>query len=154
MKSALMPTIKGALGSDGALVRFEVGVSQMRRNELFAARSPVPHPLTLTGLIDTGAEMTCIDVGAVRRLGLNPRRGATPVNAPGLGGLSLVMSYDIDRTVLHPSGNVVDHLIISDLEVADISLNVFRIDLLLGRDVLALRGFNYLGRAGTFSLTY
>jgi len=63
-----MPTIQDALGSDGALVRVEVGVSQRRRRELFAARSPVAPPLTLTGLIDTGAEMTCIDVRAVQRL--------------------------------------------------------------------------------------
>jgi hypothetical protein len=149
-----MPTIKDALGSDGALVRVEVGVSQMRRSELFAARSPVSPPLLLTYLIDTGAEMTCIDVRAVQRLGLNPRRGATPVNVPGLGGLSLALSYDIDLTIIHPSGDPADHLAVHDLEVADISLNVFRIDLLLGRDVLALCDFNYLGRAGTFVLSY
>jgi hypothetical protein len=118
---------------------------------------PVPPPFILTGLIDTGAEMTCIDVRAVLRLGLNPRRGATPVNVPGLGGLTWALAYDIDLTIQHPSGNPTDHLVIPDLEVADVSLNVFRIDVLLGRDVLALCDFSYLGRtsqSSQFALTY
>jgi Aspartyl protease len=149
-----MPTIADTLGSDGALVRVEIGISQRRRHELFAARSPVPPPLTMTGLIDTGAEMTCIDARAARRLGLSPRRGATAVNVPGAGGLTLTLSYDVDLTVLHPSGNSADHLVVTDLEVADVALNVFRIDVLLGRDLLARCDFNYLGRSGTFSLTY
>jgi hypothetical protein len=41
-----------------------------------------------------------------------------------------------------------------DFEVADVSLNVFRINVLLGRDVLAVWDFNYLGRKSLFELTY
>jgi len=68
--------------------------------------------------------------------------------------LTLALSYDIDLTILHPSGNPADHLADRDLEVADVALGVFRIDVLLGRDVLALCNFNCLGRTGTFSVAY
>jgi hypothetical protein len=149
-----MPTVSDAVGRDGPLIRVEVGVSDANRRRLRTAKSPIPQSLTLTALIDTGAEITCIDTRIVRRLALQPGGSYAPINAPGLGGLTFPDSYDIGLTILHPSGNSTDNLIVADLEVADVSLGVFRIDILLGRDVLALCDFNYLGRAGTFVLSY
>jgi hypothetical protein len=149
-----MPTVSDAVGRDGPLVRVELGISTASRRRLRTAKSPIPQSLTLTALIDTGAEITCIDPRIVGRLSLQPGGSYAPINAPGLGGLVFPDSYDIDLTVLHPSGIPADHMVVSDLEVADVSLNVFRIDVLLGRDVLALCDFNYLGRASQFALTY
>jgi hypothetical protein len=68
-----MPTFSDAFGSDGPLVRVEVGVSQAHRLKLFAARRPIPQPLILTALIDTGAGITCIDPQVIRRLQIQPR---------------------------------------------------------------------------------
>jgi hypothetical protein len=80
--------------------------------------------------------------------------GLRAINAPGLGGLIFPQMFEVGLTILHPSGNSADNLIVADIEVADVSLGVFRIDILHGRDVLALCEFNYLGRAGTYALTY
>jgi hypothetical protein len=149
-----MPTFSDALGSDGPIVRVEVGVSQQHRVRLFAARRPVPQPLVLTALIDTGAGITCIDPHVIRRLQLQPKGGLRAVNAPGLGGLIFPQTYEVGLTILHPSANPADHFVIPDLDVADVSLAGLGFDLLLGRDILSLCDFNYLGRAGTFALTY
>src|SRR5690349_12890861 len=100
-----MPAFTEALGADGALVRVEVGVGRRRRRRLHAAHQPVPPPATLTALIDTGAEVTCIDPQAARPLQLPPARAFTPVNAPAAGGLSFPGSYEVWLTVLHPSGD-------------------------------------------------
>jgi hypothetical protein len=149
-----MPTFVDALGSNGPFVRVEVGVSQPHRLKLFAARRPIPQSLSLTALIDTGAGLTCIDPKVIRRLQIQPKGGLRPVNAPGLGGLTFPQTYEVGVTILHPSGNPADHLIIPNTDVADVSLGVLSIDVLLGRDVLALCDFNYLGRSGTFALSY
>jgi hypothetical protein len=149
-----MPTFSAAAGSDGPIIRVEVGVSRSHRQKLFAARSAVPQPLTLTALIDTGAEITCVDPRVARRLQLTPYTSYAPLNAPGLFGLTLSDTYEVGLAVLHPSGDRADHLIVEWLEVAEVPLGIFRIDVLLGRDVLALCDFNYLGRSGTFVLSY
>jgi hypothetical protein len=149
-----MPAFTEPLASDGAVVRVEVGVSSAQRQQLFAARRPVPQPALFTALIDTGAEVTCVDSRAASRLQLPRRRAMLPVNAPSAGGQSFTVFYNARLTVLHPSGNPTDHLNIPDIVVADLSLNSFGIDLLLGRDVLALCRFNYDGPADTFSLSY
>jgi hypothetical protein len=90
----------------------------------------------------------------VSRLQLTPYTSYAPLNTPGLSGLTLSDTYEVELTIMHPSGDPADHLSVRWLEVAEVALGVVRIDLLLGRDVLALCDFNYLGRAGTFSLTY
>jgi hypothetical protein len=148
-----MPTLSDAIGSDGPLLRVEVGVSRSHRRRLRAANRPVPQALSLTALIDTGAEITCLDPRAVARLQLQSG-SYVPVNAPSLGGLSFPNAYDVSLTVLHPSGNPADNLTVHDLPVAELPLGAFRIDLLIGRDVLALCRFDYDGPAGTFTLAY
>jgi hypothetical protein len=149
-----MPTVTDSLGAKGALIRVEVGVSDKQRIQLFAAYKPIPPPQTMTALIDTGAEITCLDSRMVRRLGLNAIRGTYAINAPALSGLTFAQFFDLRLTVIHPSGNPADGLVLPNLVVAEMPLNALGFDILFGRDVLALCDFNYLGRAGTFVLSY
>src|SRR5690349_17996226 len=126
-----MPAFTDALGTDGAIVRVEVGVSHAQLLQLRVARRPIPQPTLLSALIDPGAEITCIDTRAARILPLPLSRTFRPVNAPALSGLSYVISYEIGLTVLHPSGNLADNLVVDGLPVAELALGVFHIDLLL-----------------------
>jgi hypothetical protein len=149
-----MPVFSDAVGAGGPLVRVEVGVSERHRQQLFTAYRPVPQPVGLNALLDTGAGISCVDPWLIGRLQLQPKGGFRVVNAPGLGGLTFPRTYEVSLAVLHPAGDPADRLVITDLDVADVTLGIMGIDLLLGRDVLALCDFNYLGRAGTFTLTY
>ncbi len=149
-----MPTITDVIGSDGAIVRVEVGVSHTFRRNLQAAGRPVPQPVTLTAILDTGAEMTCIDPRVSRRLQLVSAPDFGAINVPSVGGLTFQTVTNVRLTILHPSGNPPDHLTVHDLPVAELPLGVFRIDVLIGRDVLALCRFDYDGPAGLFALAY
>ena len=149
-----MPTIAGTLSARGAVVRVEVGVSRAGRRQLLAAYRPIPQPVVLSALVDTGADVTCVDAAAVRHLVFPGRQAITPVNAPSLGGLSYQMSQEVRLAVLHPSGRPRDTLVVSDLLVAPLTLNAVGFDLLIGRDVLDLCRFVYDGPGGTFELAY
>ncbi|MFO0810702.1 MAG: hypothetical protein U0746_18900 [Gemmataceae bacterium] len=149
-----MPTVSDAIDLSGALVRVEVGISHSWRRQYFAKGRPIPQPVSLTALIDTGAEVTCIDALAARPLRSAGRRAVVPVNTPAAGGLSYQMTYELRLTVLHPSGQSADNLVLPDLLVAELPLNALGIEVLLGRDVLALCRLDYDGQRGTFALTY
>src|SRR4051794_27229972 len=125
-----MPGFSDVLGADGPLIRVEVGVSGKGRQQLLTAGSPIPPPVMATALLDTGAEVSCIEPGVLHRLRLAPSGGVLPVNAPGLGGMTFSFFYAVCVTLLHPSGNPADHLVVSDLSVTEVTLGVVSIDML------------------------
>src|SRR4051812_38926490 len=100
-----MPAFTDALSSNGAIVQVEVGVNRRFRAQLLAAGRPIPQPRTATALLDTGAEVTCIDPRVARLLQLAPAPNFGIVNAPSIGGLSLPTITHMRLTILHPSGN-------------------------------------------------
>jgi hypothetical protein len=57
----------------GPLVPCSVAVGATARARLLAAGSPVPVPIGLRGLIDTGASMSGVSAAAIDRLGLASR---------------------------------------------------------------------------------
>src|SRR4051794_3296390 len=99
-----MATITQNIGPDGPLVQVEVGVSRPARRLLLASGRPIPQPVTLTALIDSGAEVTCIDPRATRSLRLMSAPNFATVNAPSTGGLSFHSVTNIQLTIRHPSG--------------------------------------------------
>ncbi len=116
-----MPTLTGALTQEGALVDIGVGLSDSSLQALRAASRPVPSPVTARALLDTGAEITCIDLSLVQALGL-PLAGTTFANLPAHGGLTLGALYDISLTIVHPSGDPHDNLTVPNLSSLDLSL--------------------------------
>jgi hypothetical protein len=148
-----MPILTGWLGADGALVDVLVGWSASGAQSLRAALRPVPPASRLRALLDTGAEMSCLEVAAVGALGL-PVHGMTPVNLPAAGGLSFGTQYEASLTVLHPSGNSAFDLVVSDLVMIELPLGPLGYQALIGRDVLAQCHFQYHGPKGKFRLSY
>lgn len=149
-----MPSLTGAWSEfDGATVAVRVGVSRQELVRLRTARRPIPHPADLTALIDTGAQMTCIDPAATRRLGL-ALYGVTPVNVPAAGGLTGAVQYAASLTVVHPSGNSADDFVVPDLPLTEVNLSVLGYDILIGRDVLVLCALHLDGPGLSFTLDY
>ncbi len=110
----------------------------------------------MRALLDTGAQVTCIDRAALAPLlapGLLPLRFVF-VNTPATGGLNLQCEYGMSLTILHPSGNSQENLSLPDQPIIEQDLAGLGYQSLLGRDVLASCDLLYSGRGGTFALTY
>lgn len=59
--------------SKGLIIPVNVGLSKHVRDSRLKANQPIPNPITLNALIDTGATITSISPKIVSQLGLTPR---------------------------------------------------------------------------------
>jgi hypothetical protein len=114
---------------------------------------PVPTPIEVVALIDTGAECSAVSPTVVSRLGL-PLVTARLTNAPGLGGLSITPIRDASFILLHPDRRRSLHLNVWDIEVVELDIAAAGCDAVIGRDILARCTFTYNGRTNSFSLSY
>src|SRR5689334_21641991 len=89
-----------------------------------AAHRPIPQPITVTALIDTGADVSCLDTPALARIALQRQRAFLRVNAPGAAAWLYQPAYFAGLTVLHPSGRASDNLLIPDILVVDVGLGL------------------------------
>jgi hypothetical protein len=148
-----MPQLTGVLHGQGALVDLVVGLGRQDVQKLRTALRPIPQPLKLSALIDTGADATCLDPAIINALNL-PWLHLAYANMPAGSGLGLTAQHRAGVTILHPSGNRRDHLIIADLVVCELPLRSLGLDAVIGRDILDGLRFIYDGRGGAFSLDY
>lgn len=72
---------QGQLLTRGPALSIEIGVTKDHAGILIAASKPVPASQNGTGLIDTGAGLTAVDVAVLAALGLNPI-STTPIWGP------------------------------------------------------------------------
>jgi hypothetical protein len=149
-----MPIIRGRSSRvGGAVVRVRLHWSRKRLRARHAAGLAAPPPVELDALLDTGAQVTCVDPALVTRVGL-PIAGGGLVNMPAAGGLNVYRDYAASVAVLHPGGGRADELVIHDLPVTATPLTAFGFQMLIGRDILARCRLVYNGPARRFSLGY
>src|SRR5262245_16928203 len=152
-----MPAFEMPIEADGAMVDLVVASSEPDVLTWRTAGQPIPAPVTVRALLDTGAEITCIDRQALAPLltpGVQPLRFVF-VNTPATGGTNLQCEYGVSLTILHPSGTAADHLHLPDHPVVEQDLPGLGYQALIGRDVLAcVDSFDFRGKKGTFSLSY
>jgi hypothetical protein len=148
-----MPALSGLLEPEGALVAVEVGLSQAEVRRLRNVSRPIPAAVSLNGLIDSGAECSCVDPQAVATLAL-PFSNVGMANIPALGGLAPITQSEACLTVVHPSGDSRLNLVVDGLLVAEVPLGALGYEVLIGRDVLAKCRFVYDGPGGRFRLRY
>lgn len=138
---------------DGPMVKVRIHFALADRRKFQAAGQTVPRPIEVRALIDTGAETSCVDKRAAARLGLPPLK-ITFTNAPAVTGLGFDVRVMAEMTVVHPSGNPGDDLVIDELEISELDLSAVGYDVLIGRDLLARCVLTYDGLSGTFTLAY
>jgi hypothetical protein len=143
----------------GACVQAEITLARQDLLRRRQANQPVPQPVTVTALLDSGAESTCIDPGVVARLNL-PICGSGFTLAPGvasgpvvLGGALPHFSYDAGLVILFPNQPKMN-LVIPDLPVDTLPLLAFGIEAVIGRDVLASCVLVINGPGGSATLAY
>jgi hypothetical protein len=145
--------LRGVLQPEGALVDVQVGWSAGQARRLRQIQRPVPTPLDARSLLDTGAEITCIDGVLVQQLGL-PLAQLALANVPALGGLRAGAHYHASLVVVHPSGDPGQALVLQNLLVLEVPLAGLGYQALIGRDVLDRCDFLYSGRRQRFTLAY
>src|SRR5262249_40536568 len=148
-----MPILSFPCQDMGPLVEIEVGWSRSRLQALRRSLRPIPPPVRIDALIDTGSDTTCLDTTVVAQLGL-PYGSMMLANLPALRRLSLAIEHDAGVRILQPSGNPAEDFILTDLVILELELGRVGYQALLGRDVLAHCDFLYQGPAGRFQLTY
>ena len=145
-----MPYLTQPFGLEGALIDLTVGPSLPRQQALKKAGQPVPPPVRVRGLIDTGASLTAIDPGVLQALSLTPT-GTVGVVTPTTGTTPQQLNqYDVQIIILHPALTYSFHV----LPVIESVLGCQGFDVLIGRDMLAECLFVYDGRSGLFTLAF
>jgi hypothetical protein len=104
-------------------------------------------------MLDTGATTTIIDLRIRQALNLTPFR-LLSAQVPSQPASMRVLAYKADLLILHPSGNVRDHLTVPLLTLMEMPLSHLGADVLLGCDVLSLCTFMHDGQSGRFLLSY
>jgi predicted aspartyl protease len=130
------------LKDQGPRVPLTISVTEAARAALVADNKPVPAPIPLTALVDTGAGASVITRGIAQKLGLQPV-GVTNVHTPSDANVPMP-TYAI-RLVL---GNV----IVFETTAIEADLQAQGIEALIGRDVLSSAVFIYTGYAGEFTI--
>jgi hypothetical protein len=150
-------TLTVPIGSDGALVEVMIDLAAANVQLLRQSGRPLPQPIALRAVIDTAAEVLCIDSKVLTNLivagNLHPGRFVF-ASVPALGGVGLAPEYNISVAVLHPSGNARAHLLLRDHPVLEQSLNRIGYQGLLGRDVLNQTAFYWDGPGEALHLAY
>jgi hypothetical protein len=148
-----MPVVSKDLDETGALLEITVGWSAKDAVTQHGLGLPIPSPRQAIALVDTGAEITCIDAELSRQLQL-PLEGFTPANLPAMGGLSINQLFSASLTFMHPSGKQRNYLRLREVTVMELGLEGMPFQALLGRDFLSRCRFVYDGPRNRFRVTY
>lgn len=134
----------GNLLANGPMTPVLISVSAPHAHYLQTQNQPVPQPVKLMGLIDTGATSSVIQTGVAQQLGLQPR-GVTHISTASSQSHPCYI-YDVG---IHFQNNVSMPLI----QVMEAPLTN-PVQCLIGRDILSLGIFVYIGYVNTFSLSF
>ena len=129
----------------GPLVDAIVAISTPLERALRIARQPVPDPVPVRALIDTGAFSSAINRDTARRLGLLPV-GRSLISAPGAVARA-VWTFQYAVRIVLPTLDAVDITVIG-AEVDD------SFQAVLGRDILAHAIFIYNGFSGECTISF
>jgi hypothetical protein len=137
-------TIRDTFGSDGCIVRICVGLTAVDVLQWRRSGRVVPAPIEFDALIDPGAEVSCVDSAAIRRL-YPPTTTVIPTNAPSNSGLSFSPQYSVALTILDPQQVQGNNIVFPNATLTELNLNTVSLQSLIGRDLLAHCVFTYNG---------
>jgi len=140
-----MPAFTGRppdLRARGPLLQVNITVTSAAEDALTAASQPVPPPVQVPALIDTGATGSAIAPGIAQQLGLQPV-GVMNVSTPSSSNVPMPV-YAI-RLLL-------PNTIMFETTAVEAQLQGQGIGALIGRDVLSQAVLVYIGYANEFTI--
>ena len=147
-----MPYLTKPIIARGAVIDILVGLSAPAIRWVRESGKPIPQPVRLEALIDTGAVITCIDHRTIQSLEL-PITGSVKVAVPRAGGSLTCDQYNVSLELLHPLKTQFN-LVLPTITVTDAQVRETGADALIGCDLLRKWQFLFDGPAGTFRLDY
>jgi predicted aspartyl protease len=146
-----MPHFTLPILPSGPLMDAFVGVSDARRTALQSLNQPIPNPIQVRALIDTGASGTCVDPSVMTALALTPK-GQIQMCTPSTGAVPHTADqYDV--SIFIPCG-ANPAFVRRTLGVACVELAAQGFHVLIGRDILRACLLTYNGTTGSFTLAY
>jgi hypothetical protein len=148
-----MPVIYGDISSDGAVIDITVDVSRPRRRLLEKMNMPVPKPVHVRALIDTGSTTSGFSPRVFTELSIVPvdqveiYTPSTPAGSPHKCNL-----YDVVLSII--AGGQANPFPGSRVIEADCWLPTEPIEALIGRDILKKCYFQYMGQDERFTLAF
>jgi predicted aspartyl protease len=149
-----MPHFTLQIGPEGPMLNAMVVVSAPRQAWLTQAKQPIPAPVKIRALVDTGASGTCIDPMVMAQLGLTPTN-VIPMLTPTTGATPvLVEQFDVGLIIPGQSAKHAPLAFHTTPVVASALYAAQGFHALIGRDILRHCILNYNGDFGYFSLGY
>jgi hypothetical protein len=142
-----MPTFSTqfpALRVSGPTIELQIAVSRALYNSLIKRKEPVPDPVKVLAMIDTGAQTTVVNSNIIKKLNLQPT-SKVPVSSPLAHNVE-VAQYT--AAIILPKG-----VIIETTEMVEVPLEGASVHCLIGRDILRHGVFIYNGVYQTMSFT-
>jgi hypothetical protein len=133
-----------ALRANGPLFQLQIGVPRAVEDAMKAAGDPIPTPVTVQAMIDTGASLTIVRAGICAALGLHP------VGVVNIGTASAASVPAEQFSVRLAFPNAVEGMGV----VTEAPMPVPGCQALIGRDILSKAVFIYIGYADLFTLSF
>jgi hypothetical protein len=121
------------LASDGMVVQAVFGLNGPATAALVQSAQPIPRPVQVRTLLDSGTDITAIAPRLVQQLGLE---SLLPASSQTAGGLIQVNLYRVSLTVSGPAGRSGTVLTVTDLLVSELTTPLPNLEALIGLDVL------------------
>ena|SRR6185503_159874 len=147
-----MPFVTLPTGPGGPIITAVIGASHPRELQLRLAQVPIPQPVKVRALIDTGASCTLVAQDVVKQLGW-PVRGTTPLHPPSTGGFAqTAFVYDVSFVIELSEEQTRRYAALPIM--AHNSVIQPGVEALIGRDILQHALFTYNGAAKLFLLGF
>jgi hypothetical protein len=128
-----MPHLTLAASPDGLAVEALIGLDGSTMAGLRAAGTPIPAPITLRALLDTGSDVTAVDPRVLGQLGASSIGSASTHTA---AGKQTVRLFKVSLSISGPAGPAGPILVRPTLVVTELSQSLPNVEALIGRDVL------------------
>lgn len=132
--------------ANGPIVEIQLWMSRSLQEILKQKGQPIPQPVKVTAMIDTGASCTVVNPSVIQALGVQPI-GVTSIQTPST--TAPVLCYQYELAVLFPNNVVVGSCV-----AVEAPLQGQHIKCLIGRDILAHGVLIYTGYTETFTLSF
>jgi hypothetical protein len=127
-----MPHLTFPLHTDGMVVQAEIGLIESDAAALVQAGRPIPRPVKVRALVDTGADRTSVATHVIQHLALAPFIYGILQTA---GGSLKVNLYRVALSVSSLTSSAAPTLSLPDLLVSELTVSL-PFDVLIGLDVL------------------
>jgi hypothetical protein len=147
-----MPRLDATIGPNGPIIEVRLWVVPEDAAKLAAAGLPIPRPVSVLGLVDTGAEVTAIQRSLAEWMGLAVS-GVLEARSSVLGDEARVVDVYRIQMTFGPveAPDPPKWRTISPVGVSIVSPGA---NVLIGRDLLATCRFTYDGRKRRLMITY